>query len=139
MRIFTVFIAFVLVGIGAYTYRGSGVDGGEPSITAAIPAFVGAGMLVGLVVSLVLRKTGLQLAFIAALLGAGLGFGRLIPSYLDGTLLPGDPFPSRLLVMVGVCVLYVLVMSIRFLFRARPVKRSPAPKVIPPAEIPVEA
>lgn len=146
MRIFTVFVAFVLVGIGVFTYRGSADAGGEPSITAAIPAFVGAGMLLGVLVSLGLRKTGLQLAYIAALLGVGLGLGRLIPSHLDGTLVPGDPFSSRLLVMAGVCLLYVLVLSIRFLFRPRPLQKAASGTVAArgktgelPSEPPLEA
>ncbi len=140
MRIFATIIGLALLVVGYLSFSGSSAEGGEPSVTAAIPAYVGAGMLLGVLVSIGLRKTGLQLSFLAALLGAGLGLGRLMPSYLDETLDFNDRFTTLLVAMVGECVIYVLVAVLAFYFRRRPVIRSkekPAP--VPAAETPVSA
>lgn len=120
MRIFNTLLALALIAIGAMAYQASVEGGGDPSITAPIPAYVGAGILFGVLVSLLLRKTGLALAFLAALLGAGLGIGRLLPAHLDASLDPADGYVKLLIAMICVCTLQVLVAVIRFLFRKRP-------------------
>ncbi len=128
MRIFTLLCALALLGIGAASYYGWEGRGWEgPVLTSAIPAFVGAAMLLGTVVALLLRKTGLQIAFLAALMGAGLGVGRLLPSHLKDTFDPQEPFTRLLLAMVGLCLLYVLVSVLKFVFRKRPVRSARKP------------
>jgi len=130
MRIFTLICALALGGLGASSYYGwEGRGESGPELTAAIPAFVGAGMLLGVLIALLLRKTGLQIAFLAALLGAGLGVGRILPDYLKETFDPQEPFTVRMLGMAGVCLLYVLLSVVRFLFRKRPVRKRRAPRV----------
>ncbi len=123
MRIFTFLCALALLGIGSVSYYGWEGRGWEgPIPTSAVPAGVGAVMLLGAVVSLLLRKTGLQIAFLASLMGAGLGVGRLLPSYLKEAFDPQEPFTVLLLGMAGVCSVYALVSMAKFLFRRRPVK-----------------
>jgi len=124
MRLFTFLCALALLGIGASSYYGWEARGEEvPNITSAIPAFVGAAMLFSTIIALLLRKTGLQLAFLAALMGAGLGVGRLMPTYLKETFEPKEDFTTLLLAMVGVCLIYVIVLVVKFVFRRRPVRR----------------
>jgi ABC-type uncharacterized transport system permease subunit len=90
-------------------------------------------MLLGVIIALLLRKTGLQIAFLAALLGAGLGAGRMLPGYLKETFDPQDRFTMLMLAMAGVCLLHVLVSVVRFVFRKRPVRKERKSKE-PPAE-----
>jgi peptidoglycan/LPS O-acetylase OafA/YrhL len=124
MRVFTLVVSFLLLGLGAFAYHRWEDLGLEiRTITLAIPAFVGGGMLLGLLLSLLLRRTGLQVSFLAALLGAGLGVGRLIPDYLKETLDLRDRFTQMILAMAGVCLLYVLVSVVGFVFRKRPVRK----------------
>lgn len=124
MRIFTLVCSLALLGVGAASYYGWEARGETgPVLTSAIPAFVGAAMLLGVIIALLLRKTGLQIAFLAALLGAGLGVGRMLPDYLKETFDPQDRFTTLMLAMAGVCLLYVLVSVFRFVFRKRPVKK----------------
>jgi ABC-type uncharacterized transport system permease subunit len=124
MRIFTLVCSLALLGVGASSYYGWEARGESgPVLTAAIPAFVGAAMLLAAIVALLLRKTGLQFAFLAALLGAGLAAGRMLPDYLKEAFDPRDRFTSLMLAMAGVCLLYVLVAAAKFVFRKRPVRR----------------
>lgn len=98
-------------------------------LTAAIPAFVGGVMLIGVIIALLLRKTGLQIAFLAALLGAGLAIGRMVPDYLKEIFDPQDRFTTLMLATGGVCLLYVLVSVVKFIFRKRPLRREKKLKV----------
>jgi hypothetical protein len=124
MRIFTLLCSLLLLGVGASSYQGWETRGEPgPVLTSAIPAVVGAAMLLGVVIALLLRKTGLQFAFVAALLGAGLGVGRMLPDYLKETLDPRDRFTTLMLAMAGVCLVYVLVSAVRFVFRKRPLAK----------------
>ncbi len=125
MRIFTFVSALALLGIGAasyYGWEGRGWDG--PALSSAVPAFVGAAMLLGTLLALALRRTGLWIAFLAALAGAGLGAGRLLPDYMKEAFDPSDSFTRLLLAMVAVCLIHVLVSAASFVFRPRPTKRS---------------
>lgn len=125
MRIFTFVCSLSLLGVGAASYYGWESRGWEePVLSSAVPAFVGAAMLLGVLVALLFRKTGLQLAFLAALVGAGLGVGRLLPDYLKEAFDPADPFTRLLLAMVGVCLLHVLAAVAWFVFRPRPARRA---------------
>jgi ABC-type uncharacterized transport system permease subunit len=124
MRLFTFVCSLCLLGVGAASYYGWEARGESgPVLTSAIPAFVGAAMLLGVVIALLLRKTGLQIAFLASLLGAGLGLGRMLPDYLKETFDPQDRFTTLMLAMAGVCLLHVLVSVFRFVFRKRPVRK----------------
>lgn len=124
MRIFTLVCSLALLGVGASSYYGWEARGESgPVLTAAIPAFAGAAMLLGATVALLLRKTGLQLAFLAALTGLGLGAGRMVPDYLKETFDPRDRFTTLMLAMAGVCLVYVLLSVVRFVFRKRPVRK----------------
>lgn len=124
MRIFTFICALLLLGVGAVSYYGW-EERGAPAqtLTSAIPAFVGAAMFLGVLIALLLRKTGLQIAFLASLMGAGLGIGRLLPAYLKETFDHRDPFTMLMLAMAGICAVYVIVSMLRFVFRKRPVRR----------------
>lgn len=124
MRIFTFICALLLLGVGAVSYYGW-EERGAPAqtLTSAIPAFVGAAMFLGVLIALLLRKTGLQIAFLASLMGAGLGIGRLLPAYLKETFDHRDPFTMLMLAMAGICAVHVTVSMLRFVFRKRPVRR----------------
>ena len=136
MRIFTLVCSLGLLGVGASSYYGWEARGeAGPVLTSAIPAFVGAAMLLGVIIALPLRKTGLQLAFVAALMGLGLGVGRMLPDYLKETFDPRDRFTTLMLVMAGVCLLHVLVSVVRFVFRKRPVRKERKSKEPPAAPI----
>ncbi len=123
MRIFTFVCALLLLGVGAVSYYGW-EDRGEPAqtLTSAIPAFVGAAMFLGVLIALLLRKTGLQIAFLASLMGAGLGIGRMLPAYLKETFDHRDPFTMLMLAMTAICAMHVVVSVLRFVFRKRPVR-----------------
>jgi hypothetical protein len=144
MRILALLSSLALIGIGAVSYYGWEARGWEePTLTSGIPGFVGGGMLLGTILSLALRKSGLQLAYLAALAGAGLGVGRLLPPHLEETLDPRDPFTALLLAMVGVCAAHVVLASLMFLFRKRPnrktTKRPAPPKPNPEPVAKIEA
>ena len=123
MRIFTFICALLLLGVGAVSYYGW-EERGAPArtLTSAIPTFVGAAMFLGVLIALLLRKTGLQIAFLASLMGAGLGIGRMLPAYLKETFDHRDPFTILMLAMAGICALHVIVSVLRFVFRKRPVR-----------------
>ena len=132
MRLYAFLSSLALLGIGAASYYGWEARGWNgPVLTSAVSAFVGAGMLLGVVVALLLRKTGLQIAFLAALVGLGLGVGRLLPAYLKDSFDPGESFARLVLAMAGVCLAYALVSVVGFVFRRRPVKR-PKPEARSP-------
>jgi ABC-type uncharacterized transport system permease subunit len=123
MRIFTFVCALLLLGVGAVSYYGWEDRGASAqTLTSAIPAFVGAAMFLGVLIALLLRKTGLQIAFLASLMGAGLGIGRLLPAYLKETFDHREPFTMLMLAMAGICAVHVLVSVVRFVFRKRPVR-----------------
>ncbi|MCB1207199.1 MAG: hypothetical protein KDN18_23305 [Verrucomicrobiae bacterium] len=130
MRIFTLLCSLALGGVGASSYYGWEARGeAGPVLTAAIPAFVGGVMLIGVIIALLLRKTGLQIAFLAALIGTGLAVGRLLPNYLKEIFDPQDRFTTLMLAMGGVCLLYVVVSVVKFVFRKRPVRKEKKRKV----------
>jgi hypothetical protein len=123
MRIFTLVCALMLVGVGAVSYYGWEDRGGAgPTLSSAVPAFVGGAMLLGVLISLLLRKTGLQIAFLASVTGLGLGVGRMLPDYLKETFDSRETFTLLMLAMAGICALHVLVSVLRFVFRKRPVR-----------------
>lgn len=136
MRIFTFVCSLLLLGVGAVSYYGWEDRGAEgPTLTSAIPAFVGAAMFLGVLIALLLRKTGLQIAFLASLMGAGLGIGRLLPAHLKETFDHREPFSILLLAMAGVCLVHVIVLIVAFLFRKRPVKRERTSLKADPVEV----
>ncbi|HRQ88910.1 MAG TPA: hypothetical protein PLA50_08940 [Bacteroidia bacterium] len=111
-----------LLGIGAAAYYGWEARGESgPRLTSVVPAAVGAATMAGFLLSLGLRRTGLQLAFLAALAGIGLGVGRMLPDYLKDTLDTRAPFNLLMFGMIGVCLIEVLAMAGAFLFRKPPV------------------
>ncbi len=125
MRLYAFLSSLALLGIGAASYYGWEARGWSgPVLTSAVSAFVGAGMLLGVVVALLLRKPGLQIAFLAALVGLGLGVGRLLPAHLKETLDLDESFSRLVLAMAGVCLAYVLVSVVGFVFRRRPMRRA---------------
>lgn len=124
MRIFTFVCALLLLGVGAVSYYGWEDRGASAqTLTWAIPAFVGGAMFLGVLIALLLRRTGLQIAFLASLMGAGLGIGRMMPAYLKETFDHREPFTMLMLAMTGVCLVHVIVLVLAFLFRKRPAKR----------------
>ncbi len=134
MRILALASSLALLAIGASAYYGwqaRGLEGPVPS--SAVPGLVGATMLVGLLVSLLLRRTGLQIAFLAALVGGGLGIGRLLPDHLKESLVLHDAYTRLILAMTGVCLAYVVLASLLFVFRRRPQRRSKKEKGQPQA------
>ena len=125
MRVFALICSLLLIATGAAAYYGWGHEGGGPETpVSAIPAFFGAAMLSGVIIALILRRTGLQLAFIFALAGVFSGLGRLTPSYLKETL-DWKVYPMNLIVaMAGICLCYVMVAGFCYLF----VRKKPARK-----------
>jgi hypothetical protein len=93
-----------------------------PTLSSAVPAFVGGAILFGVLIALLLRKTGLQIAFLASATGLGLGVGRMLPDYLKETFDSREPFTLLMLAMAGICALHVIVSVLRFVFRKRPVR-----------------
>jgi Na+/proline symporter len=80
MRIFTLICSLLLIALGAAGYYGWGSEGEGPrTLVSAIPGGFGALMLFGVLVALLLRRTGLQIAVLAAIAGAFSGLGRLTP------------------------------------------------------------
>lgn len=125
MRPFAFLCSILLIAIGGAAYRGWEARGWEgPVPTSAMPAAIGALMLLGFLLSLGLRRTGLQIAFLSALAGAGLGVGRLLPAYLEKAFDPGGSYTQLLLAMAAVGTAYALVAAIAFLFRPRPTRRA---------------
>lgn len=123
MRIFTLVCALMLVGVGAVSYYGWEDRGAVgPTLSSAVPAFVGGAILFGVLIALLLRKTGLQIAFLASATGLGLGVGRMLPDYLKETFDSREPFTLLMLAMAGICALHVIVSVLRFVFRKRPVR-----------------
>lgn len=122
MKWLVLIASLALLGIGAAAYYGWEARGEPgPRLTSVVPAAVGAAMMAGFLLSLGLRKTGLQLAFLAALVGIGLGVGRMLPDYLKDTLDTRAPFNLLMFGMIGVCLVEVLAMAGAFLFRKPPV------------------
>ncbi|MBP6784910.1 MAG: hypothetical protein KA152_14035 [Verrucomicrobiales bacterium] len=124
MRVFTLICSMLLIATGGAGYYGWGHEGGGPeTLISAIPAFFGAAMLLAAFIALLLRRTGLQLAFILAIAGGFSGLGRLTPSYLKETL-DWKSYPINLIVaMAGICLFYVIVAGFCYLFvRKKPVR-----------------
>lgn len=124
MRFFTLICSLLLIALGAAGYYGWGVEGEGPrTLVSAIPGGFGLLMFLGLIVSFLLRRTGMQIALLAALGGGFSGLGRLTPSYLEETL-DWQSHPMNLIVaMAAICLGYVLVAGFRCLF----VRRKPVP------------
>jgi hypothetical protein len=141
MRFFTLICSLLLIALGAAGHYGWGVEGEGPrTLVSAIPGGFGLLMLIGVILALLLRRTGLQLAFLAAVAGGFSGLGRLTPSYLKETL--GWQSQSVILVaaMSAVCLVYVLVAGFRYLFvRKKPVPGKETAEGAPPPEASGEA
>ncbi len=134
MRIFTLICSLLLIALGAVGYYGWGVEGEGPrTLVSAIPGGFGLLMLIGVILALPLRRTGLQLAFLAAVAGGFSGLGRLTPSYLKETL-DWQSHPMNLIVaMAAICLGYVLVAGFRCLFvRSKPVPAKAKEEEAPP-------
>jgi hypothetical protein len=126
MRIFTLICSLLLIGVGAVAYYGWGVEGDGPqTLVSAIPAGFGVLMFLGLIVSLLLRRTGMQIALLAALAGGFSGLGRLTPSYLKETLdWKGHPM-NLIVAMAAICLFYLLVTLVLAVLPRRSAKASP--------------
>ncbi len=124
MKIFSLICALLVLGCGAAEFYGWGGDGDAPqTLISAIPAFFGAAMLLGTLLAIFFRRTGLQIAFLSALMGGFAGLGRLAPPYVKETL-EWEVYPNPLTAgMSVVCLVYVLVAAFCFLFvRSKPPK-----------------
>ena len=112
MRIFTFFSSLLLIAIGGMGYYGWGMGGeGPQTLVSAIPGGFGAMMLFGGIVAMLLRRTGLQIAFLAAIAGTFSGLGRLTPAYLSDSL-DWKSQPTNLIVaMSSICLLYLLASA----------------------------
>ena len=126
MRAFTLLCSLLLIATGAAAYYGWGQEGGGPGTPiSAIPAFFGAAMLLATLIALLLRRTGLQLAFLFALGGGFSALGRLTPPYLKETL-EWKAYPINLIVaMAGICLFYVMVSGFCYLFVRKKPARQP--------------
>jgi len=138
MRIFTLICSLLLIALGAAGYYGWGVGGDGPrTLVSAIPAGFGVLMFLGLIVSFLLRRTGMQIALLAALGGGFSGLGRLTPSYLKETL-DWQSHPMNLIVaMAAICLLYLVVTLVCAVLPKRSRKKSqPAAAEEEPESIP---
>lgn len=112
MRIFTLICSLLLLTLGAAAYYGWGVAGeGARTLVSAIPAGFGALMFLGGALALLLRRTGMQIAFLAALGGGFSALGRLAPPYLKGSLDTVYPIPL-IAAMAAICLLYIVVRMV---------------------------
>jgi peptidoglycan/LPS O-acetylase OafA/YrhL len=113
MRIFTFFSSLLLIAIGGMGCYGWGMGGeGPQTLVSAIPGGFGAMMLFGGIVAMLLRRTGLQISFLAAIAGAFSGLGRLTPAYLSDSL-DWKSQPTNLIVaMSAICLLYLLASAV---------------------------
>ena len=113
MRIFTLSCSLLLLTLGAAAYYGWGVAGeGARTLVSAIPAGFGALMLLGVALALLLRRTGMQIALLAALGGGFSALGRLAPPYLKGSL-DATVYPIHLITaMAAICLLYIVVRMV---------------------------
>ena len=111
------FIGAFLVGWGAMTYFMA--DAASRSVTALIPAVVGALLLICTFIAAkaTLRKHAMHGAMLIALLGALAPLGRIIPVAMKGELTWGLPLVSQIVLMAG-CVI-VLIAGIRSFKAAR--------------------
>lgn len=125
MRIFTLICSLLLLSVGAAAYFGWGVSGeGTGTLISAIPAGFGALMLLGVALALLLRRSGMEVAWLAALAGGFSGLGRLAPPYLKGSL-DGTAYPiPHVTAMVVVCLAYIIV---RLITAALPTRSKPKP------------
>ncbi len=120
MKIFTLIVSLLLIGLGtaAYYNRGEAGDGaGDP--LSAIPAGIGILVLSGVVISLFLRRTGLQICLLGTLAGVFSGLGRLTPLYLKG-IFDWKSHPANLIIaMTLICLVYLLVRMVTCLLPKR--------------------
>ena len=106
-----------LIIVGAVGYFGwEAIGASKQSITALIPAFVGAPMLLGGLVALKNNMAGMHIAVLFSALGALAGLGRLIPTAIKGEL--SGPAPVMIALMTAIC-LFFTVMAIRSFKAAR--------------------
>jgi len=126
MRIFTLICSLLLIALGATGYYGWTIEGEAPqTLVSAIPAGFGALLLFGVLVALLLRRTGLQIALLAAIAGAFSGLGRLTPDYL-GESLDWKNHPTNLIVAMSVvCLLYLIVRAVTAVLPKRPRREAP--------------
>ncbi len=125
MRIFSLVCSLILLIIGIISWQGWDAMGWPPADWAApLPVFVGGAMMTGTLLSFLLRRTGLQIAFLSALCGIGLAIGRMLPSWLKEAFNPSDLDNQFLISMAGLCTVYVLLSAIRFIFRPRPIQNA---------------
>ncbi|MDF2377401.1 MAG: hypothetical protein P1U81_14250 [Verrucomicrobiales bacterium] len=119
MKNLTYICSLLLVGLGAFGYFGYEILGAaKQSITALIPAFIGAPMLVGALIANKSVKVGIHIAVLFSFLGALAGLGRIIPGSIKGSLDWGKPSTLFILAMTLICLCYT-VMAVRSFIAAR--------------------
>lgn len=109
-------ILIVLGLLGYFAWEALGAS--KQSVTAAIPAFFGIGMLIGAVIANKNTKVGMHIAVLFSLLGALAGLGRLIPSMVKGSLDWGATSTYLILIMTAVTIFFT-VMAVRSFIAAR--------------------
>lgn len=129
MRIFTLICSLLLIALGAAGYYGWGIEGDGPqTLVSAIPGGFGALMLFGILVALLLRRTGLQIALLAAIAGAFSGLGRLTPDCLEEAL-DWKSNPTNLIAaMSSICLLYLVVSAVNGVLPKRARREKPEPE-----------
>lgn len=126
MRIFTLICSLLLIALGAAGYYGWGSEGEGPrTLVSAIPGGFGALMLFGVLVALLLRRTGLQIAVLAAIAGAFSGLGRLTPDYLAESLDWKNETTLLIAAMSAISLLYLVVSAVTAVLPKRPRREAP--------------
>ena len=110
-------ILLIITGLVGY-FAWEAIGASKQSITALIPAFVGALMLIGGLIALKNNMLGMHIAVTFSLLGTLAGLGRLIPGLVKGTVNFADAAPKLILMMTVIC-LFFTVMAVRSFIAAR--------------------
>jgi hypothetical protein len=120
-------VLLIIVGIVGYAGQDPNPDTGKVSITAMIPAFIGAviGVCGLLAFNDKIRKHAMHLAAIVGLLGFFGGFMPLQRQYkLTGNIDPTKPSATSGLLMVLICAIFV-GMCVNSFIQARKARKAP--------------
>ncbi|MEM6810378.1 MAG: hypothetical protein AAF350_12845 [Pseudomonadota bacterium] len=114
MPIVTILVAVLLIALGI----GSWIEAGQTSVTALIPAFFGAPLLIAGLLALKpkLRKHAMHAAAAVALLGALGSLSRAVPGLMsDGPL----RLATTVQLIMGVVLVIFIVLCVRSFIAAR--------------------
>lgn len=118
MKNLTILCSLLLIALGLIGYfLWEKVGASTQSVTALIPTFVGALILLGGIIAIKKHALGAHISALFGLLGALAGLGRLIPQIMKGSfsLAGANMF---VLIMTLICLFYT-IMAIRSFAAAR--------------------